>query len=70
MNEFKKLYMTAKVWSDMDDAIDKLTAADRQHLAACLEIVKEYTGLDMRQDFTLGVLRARIVKGLVESQQD
>ena len=60
MKNFQEAYHKAKVLKDMDEAIDNhLSADDMRHLISCLDVVKEATGLDMRQDYLLGVLKAK-----------
>ncbi len=57
--KFKEAYNKGKVWADLDRAIeDHLGAYGVARLRRGLEVVKLYTGLDMRQDFLLGLLRS------------
>jgi len=60
MTDFKEDYIKSKVWADLDTAIDNnLVPSEIAKLMSSLETVKEYTGIDMRQDFLLGVLKGR-----------
>lgn len=54
---FKEKYKKAKVWADLDEAMKELTPNECKELHKSLEVTKKATGLDMRQDFLLGLLR-------------
>ena len=58
--DFKEMYDKSKVWADMDRAVEELQPNEIKALASALKLVKKMTGLDMRQDFLLGVLNAQI----------
>ena len=58
MEEFKTAYGKSKTWADLENAINEnLTVEQMKELIAAHELVKKSTGLDMRQDFTLGILK-------------
>jgi len=64
--DFIKAYSKSKTWADLDNAIDKnLKPSEMVNLRSALEVVKEYVGIDMRQDFLLGILSSRIDNGLI-----
>lgn len=56
--EFRKAFRDGKSWKDAEDAIRALSNSQRVSLRDALKITEEYTGLDMRQEFFLGLLRA------------
>ena len=61
METFKTAYSKAKTWGDLDNAIkETLTPSKMISLRDSLRIVKISTGLDMRQDFFLGILESYI----------
>lgn len=62
-NEFKEAYSKAKVWADLDAPVDGLSHEQKTNLVTALSLVKEFTGLDMRQDFLLGVLKSVLKYG-------
>ena len=59
MSKFKQDYVKAETWAGMEKAIKlHLTHADAQALVDAMEIVKHYTGLDMRQDWLKNLLKS------------
>jgi len=61
MEEFYKTYIKSKTWGELEDNIkENLTPSDILKLSESMDIVKKFTGLDMRQDFLLGILKAVI----------
>ena len=58
MKNFQEAYIKSKTWADLENATHNLlTQEQRLELMKSMTIVKEATGLDMRQNFFLGVLR-------------
>jgi hypothetical protein len=60
MKEFAEAYKKAKTWEDADKALDHLSFDELRNLVRSLEVVKEAMGLDMRQDFYLGIMKSRV----------
>lgn len=58
--EFLAQYAKAKVWADLDDLVKQLDLPGARVLCDSLQTVKDYTGLDMRQEFLLGVLNSML----------
>jgi len=56
-SEFKEGYEKSKTWKDADELCQTLTARQHHELYEALKVVKAYMGLDMRQDFYMGILR-------------
>lgn len=59
-NGFKKMYKEASVWKDLDNAIATLSNDEVSVLRDALQVVKNFTDLDMRQDFLLANLNYAI----------
>jgi len=62
-SQFKKEYDKLKVWGDLDDLLEKVSKEDMKKLYEALLIVDAYTGLDMRQEFLVGVLKPLTTRG-------
>jgi len=60
--QINKAYQVAKTWEDADKIIASMTTEQVIELRNALETTKEYTGLDMRQDFFLTLLRSEVDK--------
>jgi hypothetical protein len=59
MKNFKEAYHKAKTWKELEEAIkEHLTEDEVKNMIRCMNVVKESTGLDMRQDFLLGILKS------------
>ncbi|MHC4293934.1 MAG: hypothetical protein ACYSTX_06525 [Planctomycetota bacterium] len=59
MKNFKEAYVKAKTWKELEEAIkENLTEDEVKNMIRCMGVVKESTGLDMRQDFLLGILKS------------
>lgn len=62
-SSYKEDYIKGKVLADAMDAIENHLDKDQiAELVDALETVKLYTGINMRQDFTLGLLKNLEVK--------
>lgn len=60
---FQEGYRTAKTWAELEEVIKHtLSAIDIRDLIDGLKQVKFFTGLDMRQDFLLGLLKSLLVE--------
>lgn len=59
--EFKEEYKEAKTWGDCDRLLEKLTKAQLISFVKAHEVVKELTGLDMRQEWYVGSAKAILV---------
>jgi hypothetical protein len=57
---FKELYSQAKIGKDMDRALEHLEMDEATKLYDALELVRNYTGIDMRQEYLLVCLRYKI----------
>ena len=58
--EFLPKYAKCKTWADLDELIDQLAYHNQSELREALQTVKTFTGLDMRQEFLLGILRGKL----------
>lgn len=71
---FKKDYNnlnTSITWKDLDDVIDNnLNLHGIIKLSKSLQSTKDFTGIDMRQDFLLGILKARIKQFNYEKENE
>ncbi|MCK9599730.1 MAG: hypothetical protein PHI12_07935 [Dehalococcoidales bacterium] len=56
--EFQKEYYAGKTWGDASKLVDKMSDENVRELKDAMIVVQKYTGLDMRQEFFLGMLRA------------
>ena len=59
-SEFNEIYSKAKVWADFDPLLEKTDIITLHKLSDALELIKDYTGIDMRQDFLLGNIKGHI----------
>ena len=58
---FKERYEEAKTWADAQELVKSLTGIEEaRKLAECLLVTQAYTGLNMRQEFLLGILESHI----------
>jgi len=55
-SEFRDLYRKAKTWADLDEVWGNLVPRELQELQSALQVTKDYTGLDMRQEFLLNCI--------------
>lgn len=53
---FKEAYRKAEIWAEGEAAIELLSKEERNKLYNALVTVKAYMGIDMRQDFYLGIM--------------
>ena len=66
MSGFKQAYIQAETWAGLENAIKKyLHRHDAENLVKSLETVKKLTGIDMRQDFLLGMLKSMLANDLI-----
>ena len=61
MKNFKEAYNKAKTWADLDRVLDNTSESDLRKMRDAMKLVDCTTGLDMRQEFLLGCLNARLV---------
>jgi hypothetical protein len=64
--DFQEAYHKAETWADMEKVLDTLSDNAQIELMNSLQIVKNMTGLDMRQDFMLGLLKSMVKHKLSE----
>ncbi len=60
MNSFKAAYKHAKTGGDLDKILYKMDLSEKKKLRDALEVVDEYTGLDMRQEYLKTDLTCKI----------
>ena len=59
-DSFLQAYRKAKTWADLDKVYQALSIDSQKDLINALEMVKSYTGLDMRQDFLLNCMKSYV----------
>ena len=60
MNGFKEMYQKAKTMGELDAALGTLSVEELRKLEASLRTVYAYTGLDMRQELVMKILKYRV----------
>lgn len=55
--DWKAQYEKAKTWGEADRLVEQLTAKEHLDLYGALQTIKEWMGLDMRQEFYMSILR-------------
>ena len=60
MNGFKEMYQKAKLMGELDAALGTLSVEEMEKLEESLRTVHTYTGLDMRQELVMKILKYRL----------
>lgn len=56
--EFHKKFLKGELWIDAENLIKELTPEQRSKIIEALETTKEWMGIDMREEFYLGLMKS------------